>query len=133
MGVFHRNLPHSPGINTSSPNGNRMHCTVPKCTGYSDANQNSLQTTNSTSTKLYSNQSTYGIQFWRTASPSNIEILERFQAKALRMIKDAPWCVPNTVTRKDLQILMVKHEISSYSHNYSKRLSLHPNELTTCQ
>jgi hypothetical protein len=29
---------------------------------------------------------TYGIQLWGTASTSNIEILERFQSKALRMI-----------------------------------------------
>jgi hypothetical protein len=33
---------------------------------------------------------TYGIQLWDTASTSNIEILERFQSKALRMIVDAP-------------------------------------------
>jgi hypothetical protein len=33
----------------------------------------------------------YGIQLWGTASTSNIEILERFQSKALRMITDAPW------------------------------------------
>jgi hypothetical protein len=40
---------------------------------------------------------TYGIQLWGTASTSNIEILERFQSKALRMIVDAPWYVPNTL------------------------------------
>jgi hypothetical protein len=34
---------------------------------------------------------TYGIQLWGTASTSNIEILERFQSKVLRMIVDAPW------------------------------------------
>jgi hypothetical protein len=34
---------------------------------------------------------TYGIQLWATASISNIEILERFQGKVLRMIADAPW------------------------------------------
>jgi hypothetical protein len=39
---------------------------------------------------------TYGIQLWDTASPSYIEILERFQSKALRMIVDTPWFVPNT-------------------------------------
>jgi hypothetical protein len=38
---------------------------------------------------------TYGIQLWGTASTSNIEILECFQSKALRMIVDAPWYVPN--------------------------------------
>jgi hypothetical protein len=47
---------------------------------------------------------TYGIQLWDTASTSNIEILEPVQSKALCMIVDAPWSVPNTVIRRDLQI-----------------------------
>jgi hypothetical protein len=34
--------------------------------------------------------------------------LERFQSKALRIIVDAPWYVPNTVIRRDLQIPTVK-------------------------
>jgi hypothetical protein len=32
---------------------------------------------------------TYGMQLWGTASTCNIEILERFQSKALHMIVDA--------------------------------------------
>jgi hypothetical protein len=47
---------------------------------------------------------TYGIQVWGIVSTSNIEILERFQSKALRMIVYAPWYVPNTVIPRDLQI-----------------------------
>jgi hypothetical protein len=69
----------------------------------------------------------YGIQLWGTASTSNIEILECFRSKALRMITDAPWYVPNTVIWKDLQIPTVKHKISRYSYHYSKHLSVHPN------
>jgi hypothetical protein len=30
-------------------------------------------------------------------SSSNTDILERFQSKALRMIVDLPWHVPNTI------------------------------------
>jgi hypothetical protein len=63
------------------------------------------------------------------ASTSNIEILECFQSKALRMIVDAPWYVPNTVIRRDLQIPTVKEEIRRYSSQYSARLSTHPNDL----
>jgi hypothetical protein len=70
-----------------------------------------------------------GIQLWGTASTSNIEIFERFQSKALHMITDTLWYVPNKVIRKDLQIPTVKHEISRYSYHHSKRLSVHPNEL----
>jgi hypothetical protein len=72
---------------------------------------------------------TYEIQLWGTASTSNIEILERFISKALRMIVDAPWYVPNTVIRRYLQIPTVKEEIRRYSSQYSARLSAHPNEL----
>jgi hypothetical protein len=72
---------------------------------------------------------TYGIQLLGTASTSNIEILERFQSKALRMITDAPWYVLNTIMWRDLQIPTVKHDISCYSYHYSKHLSMYPNEL----
>jgi hypothetical protein len=72
---------------------------------------------------------TYGIQLWGTASTSNIEILERYQSKTLHMIVDAPWYVPNTVIRRDLQIPTVEKEIRRYSSQYSARLSAHPNDL----
>jgi hypothetical protein len=45
-----------------------------------------------------------GIQLWGTASTSNIEILECFQSKALRMIVDAPRYVPNTVISSHQQL-----------------------------
>jgi hypothetical protein len=51
---------------------------------------------------------TYGIQLWGTASTSNIGILEHFQSKALRMIVEAPWYVPDMVIRRDLQTPTVK-------------------------
>jgi hypothetical protein len=58
-----------------------------------------------------------------------IEIVERFQSKALRRIVDAPWYVPNTVIRRDLQVPTVKEEIRRYSSQYSARLSAHLNDL----
>jgi hypothetical protein len=54
-----------------------------------------------------------------------MEILERFQSKALRMIVDAPWYVPNTLIRRDLQIPSVKEENS----HYGARLTAHPNDI----
>jgi hypothetical protein len=63
------------------------------------------------------------------ASTFNIEILERFQSKALRMIVDAPWYVPNTVIRRDLQTPTVNEEIRRYSSLYCARLSAHPNDI----
>jgi hypothetical protein len=37
--------------------------------------------------------------------------------------------VVNVVIQKDLEIPMVKNEISCYGYHYSKRLRVHPNEL----
>jgi hypothetical protein len=73
----------------------------------------------------------YAIQLWGTTSNSNIEILERFQSKALRLIVNAPWYVPNFVIRKDLRMPSVKEEISRFSSHYYVRISVHPNELIT--
>jgi hypothetical protein len=63
------------------------------------------------------------------SSTFNIEILERFQSKALCMIVDATWYVPNTLIQRDLQIPSVKEEISHYRSHYSARLTAHPNDI----
>jgi hypothetical protein len=102
----------------------------PKCTAYSDTSQNPPQATNVSCIRQYSNQSRLnGIQLWSTAFTSCKEILQRFQSKALSMIVDVPWYVPNTVIRRDLQTRTVKGEIRCYSFQYSARLSAHPNGL----
>jgi hypothetical protein len=45
---------------------------------------------------------TYGVQLCGTVSNFNIDILERFQFKVMRIITGAPWYVPNTLLRRDL-------------------------------
>jgi hypothetical protein len=65
---------------------------------------------------------TYGIQLWGTTSNSNIEILEGFQSKVLRLIVDSPWYVSNSVIRNDLQVPTVKEEISQFSSRYNVRI-----------
>jgi len=72
---------------------------------------------------------TYGIQLWGTASNSNLEILERLQSKALRIITDAPRYVPNTIIKRDLQIPTAKQEARTLNANYRRRLDNHPNNL----
>jgi hypothetical protein len=72
---------------------------------------------------------TYGIQLWGTAFTSNIEILERFQSKALRKKVDAPWYMLNMFIVRELQISTIKEEIRYYSSQYSTRLCTHPNDL----
>lgn len=73
---------------------------------------------------------TYGIQLWGTASNSNVEILQRFQSKVLRMILNAPWFVTNDSIHHDLQIPSVKEEIIKHCLSYRNRLLNHPNILT---
>jgi hypothetical protein len=52
------------------------------------------------------------MQLWGMASTSNMEIPECFQSKALQMIVDAPWYVPNMVIQRNFQAPTVKKEIS---------------------
>ena len=73
---------------------------------------------------------TYWIQLWGTASTSNIEILERFQAKALRVINDAPRYIPNAMLHRDLRVSTVKHTVKNFSITYHRRIAQHPNLLT---
>jgi len=73
---------------------------------------------------------TYGIQLWGTAS-NNIDILERFQSKVLRIITDAPWYVPNAVIKHDLRVPSVRQEVRTFSVTYHARLEGHPNNLAT--
>jgi len=74
---------------------------------------------------------TYGLQLWGTASNSNIDILERFPSKVLRIITDAPWYVPNAVIKHDLQVPSVRPEVRTCSVTYHARLEGHPNYLAT--
>ncbi|XP_018368700.1 PREDICTED: nardilysin-like [Trachymyrmex cornetzi] len=70
---------------------------------------------------------TYGIQLWGTAANSNIEILQRFQSKVLRMIVNAPWFITNDTIQSDLQVLSVKEEITKLTKSYQARLKRHSN------
>ena len=66
---------------------------------------------------------------WGLASNSNIEILERFQSKVLRINTDAPRYVPNAVIKRDSKVLSVRQEVRNYSVTYRRRLDDHPNRL----
>ena len=72
---------------------------------------------------------TYNIQLWGTASNSNLEILQRYQSKTLRLICQAPWFVTSEVIHRDLKIPWIKDEVRKYSEKYLDRLSDHINPL----
>jgi hypothetical protein len=60
---------------------------------------------------------------------SNIEILESFQAKILRIITDAPRYIPNAMLCRDPRLTTVKHTVKTYSFTYRSRLAKQPNRL----
>jgi hypothetical protein len=72
---------------------------------------------------------TYGVQLWGSASNSNIDILERFQSKVLRIVTDAPRYVLNAVIKRDLKVPSVRQVAGNYSVSYRQGLDDHPNRL----
>ena len=72
---------------------------------------------------------TYGIQLWGSTSASNIDILQRTQAKVLRSIVNAPWYTRNSNIHRDLGIKPVKEMIKPFRLKYLLKLETHPNEL----
>jgi hypothetical protein len=79
-----------PGTNTFSQNGKEVGITLAKLY-WLLGRKSKLSTSNKLIYKTILKPIwIYGIQLWATASISNIEILERFQSKALRLIMDAP-------------------------------------------
>ena len=75
---------------------------------------------------------TYGIQLWGSGSNSHLDILERFQSKALRLLTNAPWFVPNAIIRNDLRVTTIRQEVKKkHCNTYRLRLTVHPNHLAT--
>jgi hypothetical protein len=72
---------------------------------------------------------TYGIQLWGSASTSNINIIQRFQSKFLRLILKAPWYIRNDVIHNDTKIPTVNDEVKRFSHKYIVKLEAHVNDL----
>ena len=72
---------------------------------------------------------TYGIELWGTASISNINIMQRFQNKILRIIAEAPYYVSNKIIQDDIPLETAKEAVHRFSEKYSKRVLVHPNML----
>ena len=72
---------------------------------------------------------TYGIELWGCASSSNIEIIQRYQSKMLRLTTQAPWYVPNQTLHRDLCGAPVREIFKEKAKAHRKTLSSHPNSL----
>ena len=71
---------------------------------------------------------TYGIELWGCCSKSNVNIIQRFQSKTLRMIAGAPRYVSNQTHHVDLSITTVEEERQKRD-KYFQQLQEHYNQL----
>jgi hypothetical protein len=71
---------------------------------------------------------TYGIELWGCATKSNVNIIQRFQSKTLRMIAGAPWYVTNQTLHADFRTT-VEQERQIRVDKHFQRLQKHENQL----
>ena len=72
---------------------------------------------------------TYGIELWGCASNSNIEIIQRYQSKLLRLITSAQWYVTNRTLHSDLHIPYVREVFLERIADHRNSITSHPNPL----
>lgn len=71
----------------------------------------------------------YGAQLWGSAANSNVEIIQRFQAKALRIIINAPWYVNNEMIHRDCAIKTIREFVKDRSMKHCDKLNMHKSHL----
>ena len=72
---------------------------------------------------------TYGIELWGCASNSNIEIIQPYQSKILRILTNAPWYVTNHTLHSDLHISYVREVFQERIAIHRTAIASHPNPL----
>lgn len=74
---------------------------------------------------------TYGIELWGCSSKSNVNIIQRFQSKALRTIAGAEWYISNHTLHTDFNIPLVEEECRARAQKHYDRLQRHTNRLAS--
>jgi hypothetical protein len=72
---------------------------------------------------------TFGIELWGCASNSNIEIIQRYQSKILRILTNAPRYVTNHTLHSDLHIPYVREVFQERIAIHRTAITSHPNPL----
>lgn len=72
---------------------------------------------------------TYALQVFGTTKPSNLNKLQAFQSKFLRLITKAPFYVNNKILHSDLKIPFITDVAKSFYSRFHKRLHTHTNPL----
>jgi len=70
---------------------------------------------------------TYGLAIWGSAAASNLAVIQRYQAKTLRQITDAPCCVTNHTLHTDLRIPPIRTVFQELAETHRTALKSHPN------
>jgi len=72
---------------------------------------------------------TYELALWGCAASSNLAIIQRYQAKILWQITNAPWYVTNHTLHKDLRIPQFRTVLQELTDTHRTALQSHPNPL----
>ena len=72
---------------------------------------------------------TYGLALWGRTAASNLAVIQRYQAKTLRQITNAPWYVTNHTLHTDLRIPPVRTVFQELTETHHTTLQSHPNPL----
>ena len=71
----------------------------------------------------------YGLELWGCASASNTAIIQRYQAKILRIITNAPRFVTSLTLHSDVRIPQVRSVFKQRIEIHLTVLETHPNPL----
>jgi hypothetical protein len=80
--------------------------------------------------KNYINLTTYGIQLWGSAKPTNVNRIQRFQSKVLRAITKAPFYVSSHILHNDLTISPVNDVAKTFYRRFNFNLQKSFNQRT---
>jgi hypothetical protein len=82
-----------------------------------------------TYSSIHRNSIYFRFELWGCASSSNIEILQRYQSKVLRLITQAPCYVANHVLHRHLGVATVRDIFQAKTTTHRTALAGHPNPL----
>jgi hypothetical protein len=90
----------------------------------------SVMTTNYSASFLHQKPIwTYGLAIWGCTAASNLAVIQRYQAKTLRQITNAPCYVTNHTLHPDLRIPPVRTVFQELTETHHTTLKSHPNPL----
>jgi hypothetical protein len=71
----------------------------------------------------------YGIQLFGSAAKSNLQTIQTFQSKFLRLAVSAPYYVSNVTLHSDLKIPLVVDHAKVIYRRFHEKLDTHPNQI----